>query len=266
MSKKNIVSIEDRIPKLKQARKKKANRRLIFYLSIFFFLISVIVYLQSPLSHIRNINVSGNSYIEDERIISYSNLGTNTNIWTIDHDKIEQLIEKDPIVKSVSVQRQLPWTVHIEVNEQNVIGYIKEDSSYHPILETGRIIDEPGYSYDGNAPLLYGFNDEEYLHKIAAELNELPENILNIISEVHWKPTEDNKNTIFFYMNDGFTVKGSLRDFADRMDVYPSIVSQLDPEEKGIIHVGVGVYFESFSDSADEEEGEGEAEESGEEG
>ena len=39
MEKKNVVSIEDRIPKLKEARKKKANRRLHF-LSIYFFLLN----------------------------------------------------------------------------------------------------------------------------------------------------------------------------------------------------------------------------------
>ena len=54
-------------------------------------------------------------------------------------------------------------------------------------------------------------------------------------------------------MNDGYVVSGTIRDFADKMKVYPSIVSQLEPGSKGIIHIGVGVYFESFDDQSEDE-------------
>ncbi|WP_249869867.1 cell division protein FtsQ/DivIB [Oceanobacillus saliphilus] len=254
MSKKNIVSIEDRIPKLKQARKKKANRRLIFYLSIFFILISVIVYLQSPWSNIKAINVNGNLYISDDEVIEYSKLTTNSNIWTINKTDIENLIVSNPLVESASLERKLPWTVQINVTEHQIIGYLREGSIYYPVMGNGEILEVAGDSFSGDAPLIFGFDDENYLKKMAEELEKLPVNILDIISEIHWKPTEENKNNILLYMNDGYLVKGTIRDFADKMEVYPSIVSQLDPEEKGIIHIGVGVYFESFHTEEDETE------------
>ncbi|MGJ9460603.1 cell division protein FtsQ/DivIB [Oceanobacillus sp. CF4.6] len=254
MSKKNIVSIEDRIPKLKQARKKKANRRLIFYLSIFFSLIAVIVYLQSPLSHVKTINVDGNSYIVDEEIIEYSNLTSGTNIWTINQSEIERLISKDPIVESVSVERRLPWTVNIHVSEEQIVGYVQEGTNYNPIMGNGEILKVSGDTYRGDAPLINGFNDGEYLNRMAEELKKLPESILNLISEIYWEPTEDNNNNIQLYMNDGYIVKGTIREFAERMKVYPSIVSQLDSENQGIIHIGVGVYFESFNNEEEETE------------
>ncbi|WP_067728311.1 cell division protein FtsQ/DivIB [Oceanobacillus damuensis] len=250
MSQKNIVSIEDRIPKLKQARKKKANRRLIFYLSIFFFLIAIIVYLQSPLSHIKTINVIGNSYIANDDIIEQSKLTTETNIWTINKKEIESLIVGDPLVESVSVERSLPWTVNINVSEHQIIGYLREETTYYPIMANGEILEAGQDHFRGDAPLIYGFDEKDHLDRMAMELEELPENILDIISEIHWKPTDENKNNILLYMNDGYIVKGTIRDFAEKMEVYPSIVSQLDPEEKGILHIGVGAYFKSF----DEEE------------
>jgi cell division protein FtsQ len=88
---------------------------------------------------------------------------------------------------------------------------------------------------------------------MAEELKELPGSIRNVISEIHWIPTDENKNTVLLYMNDGYLVKGTIRDFAEKMEVYPSIVAQLDPEEKGIIHIGVGIYFESFNQEEDED-------------
>ncbi|RDW17923.1 cell division protein FtsQ/DivIB [Oceanobacillus chungangensis] len=257
MSKKNIVSIEDRIPKLKQARKKKANRRLIFYLSIFFFLISIIVYLQSPLSNIKTIQVHGNTHVSNESIIEQSGLTMDTNIWMLNQKHTEDLLTKNPIIESVEVSRKLPWTVDIKVNEYKIVGYTKEETNYFPILGNGVMINQLGQSsFNGKSPLILGFTEEEYLHKMAEELNELPSTISALISEIHWQPTDENKNKILLYMNDGYLVDATIRDFSDKMEVYPSIVAQLDPKSKGIIHLGVGVYFESFEKrpASDEEE------------
>lgn len=255
MSKKKIVSIEDRIPKLKQARKKKANRRLIFYLSIFFFLIAIIVYLQSPLSHVNTITVKGNSFVTDESIIKQSELTADANIWMINKSTIKTAISKNPIVKSVEVDRKLPWTVEIKISEHKLSGYIKKENSYYPILGNGKILNTFGESsFNGDAPLLLGFTEEDSLHSMTSELKKLPESISNLISEIHWKPTDENKNKIILFMNDGFIVDGTIRNFAEKINVYPSIVSQLEPGSKGIVHIGVGVYFESFDESSEDTE------------
>lgn len=254
MEKKKVVSIEDRIPKLKQARRKKANRRLIFYLSIFFILISIIVYLQSPLSHIREIEVKGNNFLLSEEIVDISQLTTETNIWTIDQQGIVEALEGNEAIRSAQVDRKLPWTVEIVVQEYNHIGYVKDESSYHPVLHNGKVLSSIHKSTIGDGPLLSSFTDEEYLSKMASQLDELPQNIYRLISEVTWQPTELNKNKILLYMNDGFIVDGTIRNFSEKMLAYPSIVSQLDPGEKGIIHIGVGSYFEKLEESPSTDE------------
>lgn len=134
MRKENIVSIEDRIPKLKEMRKRKTNQRLIFYLSTFFLLISIIVYLQSPLSNIKDIKVVGNSFITKEEIIKQSTLTKKTNIWTINQKKIKQGIGEISGVKSVEVSRKLPWTVEISLKEFQRVGYLKDENESYPIL------------------------------------------------------------------------------------------------------------------------------------
>ncbi|WP_099157996.1 cell division protein FtsQ/DivIB [Virgibacillus ndiopensis] len=255
MSKKNIVSIEDRIPKLKQARKKKANRRLIFYLSIFFLLIAVIVYLQSPLSHVKTVQVTGNTFVSEKEIIEQSKLLDDTNIWTIDKKEINQAIHKNPVIKSVSLDKKLPWTVEIKIKEYKKVGYIKKDDRYYPVLGNGQQLDSlEQKTLNGDAPLLLNFTDEKELQNMTNELKKLPQSILNIISEIHWVPTDENTKKIVLYMNDGFMVDGTIRDFAEKMEVYPSIVAQLKPDSKGIIHIGVGAYFESFDKKESSEE------------
>src|SRR5690625_3268839 len=257
MSEKNVVSIEDRIPKLKQERKKKANRRLIFYLSIFCLLVSLVVYLQSPLSNVKTINVTGNNVLSKEEIIQLSELTKQTNIWAINKSNMTESIQKNAMVDTVSIKRSLPWTVNITVKEFGLVGFIKEEEHYMPVIEDEEIItDRQTKSISAEAPLLLNFSEKDYLDKMAVELYKLPKSILNLISEVYWEPTEENNNKILLYINDGYVVSSTIRDFSEKMTVYPSIVSQLDPEDKGIIHIGGGAYFESFQseDQKKEEE------------
>lgn len=247
MSDEKIVSIEDRIPKLKQQRKKKANRRLIFYLSLFFILISVIIYIQSPLSSIKNIEVTGNKYLSKTEIIEETQLTKDTNIWKVNKDDVKNAIKNDPIIKTVKVKRKLPGTISIELEEYELVGYVRDEESHKPIFENGQQISVSDRYAKGDAPVLLGFDDNEVLQTMTKQLQQLPPTILQLISEIHWEPEDENNHKIILFMNDGFMVDGTIRNFAEKMQVYPSIVSQLDPDKKGIIHIGVGAYFEQFS-------------------
>src|SRR5699024_6873433 len=100
--------------------------------------------------------------------------------------------------------------------------------------------------YHGEDSFLQVFIYYYYLNHIASELDELPNDLFNLISQVSWKPTDKNKYNIELYMNDGFIVHSSMKDFAKKMKSYPSIVSQLDKDDKGIIHMDVGTYFEKI--------------------
>ena len=83
-----IVSIEDRIPKLKQQRRRKANRRLIVLLLLFFLLIACIIYFQSPLSHVKMVNISGNRAYSDQEITEVMDITEDTNIWKVRRKKL----------------------------------------------------------------------------------------------------------------------------------------------------------------------------------
>lgn len=247
MDSKNIVSIEDRIPKLKQARKKKANRRMISYICIFFCLISIIVYLQSPLSKIKKMAVTGNTYLTDQEIIHQSKLTMDTNIWSVNKKETIQKLEKNPIIESAEIKRKLPWTIQIKVTEQPMVGFIENKGKYIPVLENGSVLyNRAQKNNDGNAPVLSGFNDKTFLKQMTAQLQKLPDRISGMISEIHWVPTKKDKSKILLYMNDGNLVSGRISRFSDDIRIYPSITAQLDPGKKGIVHIGVGAYFEAF--------------------
>lgn len=262
MAEKKIVSIEDRIPKLKEARKKKANRRLILYLSLFFLLIAVILYLQSSLSHVQTIEVIGNEHVDKQDILTISGITTEDNFWKVNGETIAKKLEQHEEIQSAKIDKQFPTTVSININEVERVGYVQNDGSYYPILATGnRLTSYKLKSPTGDAPILVGWDGQKYLEEMTQELKQLPESITQLISEIHWSPTDQNPYKIYLYMNDGYEVDASIRNFSQKMRTYPSIVSQLDPSQKGIIHIDVGAYFEAYS--TEEEKGENENESDG---
>lgn len=251
MEKGKIVSIEDRIPKLKELRKRKANRRMILLLSLFFVLIACVMYFLSPLSHIRKIDVEGNRYISSEQVIKLSGLTNDTNIWQIDKKQVEKEIKTNPEIKQVDIKRTIPNSVLLEITERDRIAYVVKEDRFQPVLENGEILEPlqegeiPVY-----APVLVGFSKGKELNQLLGELGKLPQEILNSISEIHEAPTKTDNYQITLYMNDGFEVSATSRTLSEKLVHYPAIISQLDPNVKGVINLEVGSYFKAY-DSPD---------------
>jgi len=257
LDKGKIVSIEDRIPKLKQQRKKKANKRLIFLLMLFFLLIGCIIYFQSPLSNVKETIVTGNILYTEGEIEEISGISSSTNIWTIKKDKIEEKLNALPEIKSSSVSLKLPNKVNIEVEEYKRIAYMVSGNKYIPILESGTELEgRSSESTPYDAPLIMDFDNDKALEKTVKELKKLPAGVYNAISEIHYTPKKTDSYHINVFMNDGFEVAASLSTFAEKMEHYPSIISQLNPKKKGVIDLEVGSYFKEYGSSEGEENSE----------
>ncbi|KIY20707.1 MULTISPECIES: cell division protein FtsQ/DivIB [Mesobacillus] len=247
MEKRKIVSLEDRIPKLKLERRKKANRRLTMLLALFFLLIAGIIYFQSPLSKVKEITVSGNHSYTFDQMVERTGLSLETNIWKINKGEVEKKLESIAEIKNATVHVKLPNTVEIKIEENDRLAYISKGKSFYPVLENGHILGEKQMDeIPVNAPILIGFNEGEVLDEMLASLEKLPEEVINSISEIHSKPEKTDQYLIRLYMNDGFEVNATLRTFSEKMTHYPSIVSQLDPNKKGVIDLEVGSYFKAY--------------------
>jgi cell division protein FtsQ len=259
MGRGKIVSLEDRVPKLKQQRRKKANRRLILLLVLFFALIACVAYFQSPLSKIKQITVKGNNHYSSEQIIRHSGIGVDTNIWNLDKGNVSEGIHKLPEIKNVKVKTIFPNTVQIKVEEYRRVAYMLKETNFFPILENGSIVRNMKFSnlpYD--APVLKHFSEGKVLEEMIISLNDLPTEVVNSISEIHHTPSETDSYHITLYTNEGFEISATLRTFSKKMRHYPAIISQLDPNIKGVIDMEVGSYFKAFEIEGEEDRDESE--------
>jgi len=255
----NVVSLEDRVPKLKQRRKKKANRRAIALLSFFFLLLIFVLYFLSPLSNVSQIEVLGNEYTTEELLIEMSGVSNETSIWKVDQKSIKERLEQIPEINSVNIAIVLPNTVQIKVEEHKRLAYLVSESNFLPILSNGKITEAIGEGIVPiHAPLLMNFTEGKELDAIIQALEELPSEITNAISEIHFDPSETDQFRIRMYMNDGFEVSANSRTLADKLVHYPSIVSQLDSTVKGVIDLEVGSFFREYESVVSESDDQGE--------
>ncbi len=255
MEDRKVVTIEDRIPTLKAQRKQRANRRLIVYLSIFFFLILLIIYFQSSLSHIRNVEVSGNNYVSEKEIIKLSELNNSVSFWNLNAKNVEEKVEKSKEIKEVTVTRQFPATAKVDVVENARVAYLKKGSEYFPILQSGAILDAlPKGETPVSAPILMQWNESTELSEMAGELRKVELSIINRISEIHYTPNGDKAFNLTLYMTDGYEVKTSISDFSEKVNSYPLIVEKLKDKAKGILYLNEGSWLEPYEDVSTEEE------------
>lgn len=253
MEKGKIVALEDRIPKLKEQRRRKANRRLVLLLFLFFTMIAAVAYTQSPLSHVKKIIIKGNQIYSKNEIMDSSGLTNNTNIWKVRKDKITKKVKQLSEINQVDVQIQWPNTIIIHVKEHKRVAYLKKDTNYFPVMENGRVLkNKKTEIIPVNSPILFKFKEGAALNEMVKELENLPSEIVNSISEIHYTPKKTDQYHISLFMNDGFEVSATLRTFSEKMVHYPSIISQLDPEKKGIIDLEVGSYFKAFETEVEE--------------
>ncbi|OZM58508.1 hypothetical protein CIB95_02780 [Lottiidibacillus patelloidae] len=247
-----VSSIEDRIPRLKELRKQKANKRLIFYISVFFLLIAFIVYTQSPLSNLQEIEISGNIYVSDEKVIKQSELTNELNFWEIDLNIVRDKLHALEQVSDVKIEKNWYNKISITIEEHRHIAYLQIDGKYFPIIESGKILKPLSEKeWAVNAPILVNWEQGEDLQALAEQLVKIEQSISGRISEIHHVPSDIDPWRLLLFMNDGYEVLASIGNLAQNISFYPSILEELKLEgyPEGIIHLEVGSYFEYAEDN-----------------
>ncbi|TVP83452.1 MAG: FtsQ-type POTRA domain-containing protein [Alkalicoccus sp.] len=254
MVNKTVIDMEDKLPQLKEQRKRRARKRLVIYISVFFLAIVGMLYMQSGLSNVKNVEVSGNESLDKENIVRLSNLNEEVNIWNLNKGDRVADIESHDVISRADMSRRGFNTVYIQVEEYETAAYvIDEDNSPVPLLENGALFESASYT-PGGAPLLRDFEQEGHIAAVAEELEKMNPSVKERISDIIYSPVQEREDQLIVLMNDGWTVSSTITNFAERMEPYPAVVQEMEPGQEGILHMRINPYFESFDESDSEDE------------
>ncbi|WP_019413886.1 cell division protein FtsQ/DivIB [Paenisporosarcina sp. TG20] len=244
-----IIDIEDRIPTLRESRKKRTNRKFTLLLVIFLLTLISLLYFQSPYSHIQTIIVKGANLSTSEEYIEQSGLQQGQSMWEFRTSSAEKKMKKKEWIQDVIVRRSGLTTVTIEVGEWKKAAYIESDNKgLELVLENGLVFQTLETMPLVNAPLLSNFDNPKVTNLMVKELAKLNQEVLTMISQIESVPSEADPYRIRLFMNDGYEVRAIIPTFAEKMNYYPSIIAQIDDAGKGVIDIEVGSFFQTYSE------------------
>ena len=164
---KNKQNAKKKLTKQQQIaiKKKKAILKIVKVLTLIIVIIGVSIYVAlSPLFNIKEINVTGNSKLSKEEIISLSELKTDENTFKVSKKNIKNKVKANAYIENVKIRRKLPDKVEIIVVERVATYMITFANSYIYINNQGYKLEIT--SQKAEMPAIVGISTpEEELHE-----------------------------------------------------------------------------------------------------
>ena len=202
---------------------------LVFFLGKAFFSIKI-----------QNIFIEGNNNISDEYIIDKAGLKDYPSYFKSLSFSISNKLEKDPLIKEASVDKQFFGVVNIKVVENKVLFYKEIDNKY--VLEDGEEVDTIPYEI---TPIrVVNFIPETVYNNFIKKLSKLSDEVRSKISEIKYDPSEYDNSRFMLYMVDGNYVYATLTKF-DSVNYYNEIYPTLGGK-KGILYLDSGNHFQEI--------------------
>lgn len=241
-----VRSLEDRIPYMKDQRRKKANRRLSTILILFAVLIALVVYMQTSVSDVKAVNVSGLDWLTEAYVLAGTDLDTSSKIVRVSPNDIEQTIRALPGVRDAKVDRSWYNIVTVDVEEEKMIAYSRNDAEEVVVLADGSLhptgqINDPEKLKDG--PLLREFTDVTELEKVASELEQVDDAMRARMSEIVFSKKKDEPVRYEIYMNDGNTLLTPTFKLSQTVSKYGDIFENIPKGQRGTVVMDGGYYF-----------------------
>ena len=212
------------------------------------------VYLLTPLSTIKNIEVKGNSNTQADDIKQISGIQDSdyTLSLLLNKEKHAEKIKSNHWIESAKIDYKFPTNFTIEVKEFEIVGYYVTGEDHYPILSSGTIDSSPVNLL--NLPETYltvTFNDEQQVKDLIAGLSSISEDIKSQIQKIELAPSKATADLLKITMLDTDEILVPLSELSKKLPYYSKIKPQL--AEPNFIDMEAGIYSTSLADKRLEE-------------
>ncbi|EFM34979.1 cell division protein FtsQ [Streptococcus sp. oral taxon 071 str. 73H25AP] len=212
------------------------------------------VYLLTPLSTIKNIEVKGNSNTQADDIKQASGIQDSdyTLALLLDKETYAERIKSNHWIESAKINYQFPTNFTIEVKEFDIVGYYVSGEEYYPILSSGAVESTPVNRL--NLPETYltvTFNDEQQVKDLIAGLSSVSEDIKSQIQKIELAPSKATADLLKITMLDTDEILVPLSELSKKLPYYSKIKPQLT--EPSVVDMEAGAYSYTIADKLIEE-------------
>ena len=212
------------------------------------------VYLLTPLSTIKNIEVKGNSNTQADDIKQASGIQDSdyTLALLLDKETYAERIKSNHWIESAKINYQFPTNFTIEVKEFDIVGYYVSGEEHYPILSSGTVESTPVDRL--NLPETYltvTFNDEQQVKELITGLSTISEDIKSQIQKIELAPSKATADLLKITMLDTDEVLVPLSELSKKLPYYSKIKPQLS--EPSVVDMEAGAYSYTIADKLIEE-------------
>ena len=207
------------------------------------------VYLLTPLSTLKHIEVKGNVQTQADDIKQVSGIQdsdyTLSLLWN--KEKHAEKIKSNHWIESAKIDYKFPTNFTIEVKEFEIVGYYVTGEDHYPILSSGTIDSSPVNLL--NLPETYltvTFNDEQQVKDLIAGLSSISEDIKSKIQKIELAPSKATADLLKITMLDTDEILVPLSELSKKLPYYSKIKPQL--AEPSFIDMEAGIYSTSLAD------------------
>ncbi|MBZ2092153.1 cell division protein FtsQ/DivIB [Streptococcus oralis] len=212
------------------------------------------VYLLTPLSTIKNIEVKGNSNTQADDIKQASGIQDSdyTLALLLDKETYAERIKSNHWIESAKIDYQFPTNFTIEVKEFDIVGYYVSGEEHYPILSSGTVESTPVDRL--NLPETYltvTFNDEQQVKELITGLSTISEDIKSQIQKIELAPSKATADLLKITMLDTDEILVPLSELSKKLPYYSKIKPQLS--EPSVVDMEAGAYSYTIADKLIEE-------------
>lgn len=202
-----------------------------------------------PFNKVNQVVVTGNELVPTSYIKASSRIFSFDDVDKVisQRQEIEATIkDENPLIESVVFSRPKWNQLELNVVEHDLVGLVNMNG-YHPVLNNGDVIDASSNQQLAtiamdSLPELVGFDTSGKLATVAQGLRQIDSDILAMMETIHYIEDPNKPNAIEVHMEDGNVIKAIISTFAQKVQYYPNILSQLGGQI-GTINFEVGAYF-----------------------
>ncbi|MGS4870274.1 cell division protein FtsQ/DivIB [Streptococcus sp. Z556] len=212
------------------------------------------IYLLTPLSTLKHIEVKGNVQTQADDIKQVSGIQDSdyTLSLLLNKDKHAEQIKSNHWIESATIDYKFPTNFTIEVKEFEIVGYYVTGEDHYPILSSGTIDSSPVNLL--NLPETYltvTFNDEQQVKDLISGLSSISEDIKSQIQKIELAPSKATADLLKITMLDTDEILVPLSELSKKLPYYSKIKPQL--AEPSFIDMEAGIYSTSLADKLLEE-------------
>lgn len=150
-----VAALESHRPK-RRLNKRRVRRAALLLSFLLLAALGSYFFLRSGLFAVRDIVVTGSAQVGADALRASSGIEVGQNIWDVGLSEVKSRIGRNPWVKSVSVRRQLPNVISIQVQERTPVALVVYRTAYVEVDEAGVALEISESLINRDLPLITG--------------------------------------------------------------------------------------------------------------